>query len=263
MDANHASAPQTGSTAETYEHYLAAAIAHPFTRVLLEYASPRAGERVLDVACGTGSVARHVAPFVGNSGKMVALDVKADRLRVARTLPMPAAAVIEWLEGDATRLELPDGSFDLVVCQQSLQFFGDRAAAMRGDAASARGQWSRRHQRVAGARTASAVWGPVPGHCAPSWCQHRGTGCGPFACGCRRAERRVARRRLSERRRCRTIARRSSGGPGTIRGVSRYSERRRQFQHLRNSILRRVPHWLRRWRTRRRAWLSTTWTGTD
>ena len=67
--------PLSSSPAETYEHYLGPAIAHPFTRVLLEYASPRAGERVLDVACGTGSVARHVAPLVGSSGKVVALDV--------------------------------------------------------------------------------------------------------------------------------------------------------------------------------------------
>ena len=120
----------SSSPAETYEHYLGPAIAHPFTRVLLEYASPRAGERVLDVACGTGSVARHVAPLVGSSGKVVALDVNADMLRVARTLPASAGATIEWLQGDATRLDLPDGSFDLVLCQQGLQFFPDRAAAV-------------------------------------------------------------------------------------------------------------------------------------
>jgi ubiquinone/menaquinone biosynthesis C-methylase UbiE len=154
MDANHASAPPTVTPAETYEHYLGPAIAHPFTRVLLEYASPRAGERVLDVACGTGSVARHAAPLVGNSGKVIALDVNADMLRVARTLPTPSGAVIEWLQGDATRLELPDGSFDLVLCQQGLQFFPDRAAALR----------EMRRVLVDGGRVAVSVWQALERH---------------------------------------------------------------------------------------------------
>lgn len=121
--------PLSSSPAETYEQYLAPAIAHRFTRVFLEYASPRVGERVLDVACGTGSVARHVAPLVGSSGKIVALDVDADMLRVARTQPAPAGPTIEWLHGDATSLDFADGAFDLVLCQQGLQFFPDRAAA--------------------------------------------------------------------------------------------------------------------------------------
>ena len=60
---------QRPNPAETYEHYLGPAIADPWTRVLLEYAAPQPGERALDVACGTGSVARHVAPMVGAVGR--------------------------------------------------------------------------------------------------------------------------------------------------------------------------------------------------
>jgi ubiquinone/menaquinone biosynthesis C-methylase UbiE len=91
--------------------------------VLLEYAAPQPGERVLDVACGTGSVARHVAPIVGTQGKVVALDVNPDVLSVARVLPSPSGATIEWLEGNAISLGLPDGAFDLVLCQQGYNFF--------------------------------------------------------------------------------------------------------------------------------------------
>jgi len=123
--------PRSPSPAETYERYLGPAIADPWTRVLLEYAVPRPGERVLDVACGTGSVARQIAPIVGVDGKVVALDVSLDMLRVARNIPVPAGAAIEWLEGNAMRLELPDDAFDLVVCQQGLQFFADRDASVR------------------------------------------------------------------------------------------------------------------------------------
>lgn len=117
--------------AETYEQYFGPTIADPWTRVLLEYAAPQPGARTLDVACGTGSVARHVAPLVGAAGKVVALDSSPAMLAVARALPAPAGAAITWLEGNAIRLDLPDDTFDLVLCQQGLQFFPDRAASVR------------------------------------------------------------------------------------------------------------------------------------
>ncbi|WP_137390367.1 class I SAM-dependent methyltransferase [Rhodoligotrophos defluvii] len=120
----------SSNPAEVYEHYLGPAIADPWTRVLLKYASPRRGESVLDLACGTGSVARQVAPMVGVAGRIVAIDISAAMLAVARALPAPAGAPIEWCEGDARRLELPDGIIDLALCQQGVQFFSDRAAAV-------------------------------------------------------------------------------------------------------------------------------------
>jgi SAM-dependent methyltransferase len=52
-------------------------------------------------------------------------------LAVARALPAPAGATITWQEGNAISLDLPDAAFDLVLCQQGLQFFSDRAAALR------------------------------------------------------------------------------------------------------------------------------------
>jgi ubiquinone/menaquinone biosynthesis C-methylase UbiE len=123
---------QCNSPAEIYETYLGRAIAEPATQVLLEHAIPHPGERVLDLACGTGSVARHVAPMVGASATVVAVDINPDMLDVARALPAPAGATIDWRVGDAVHLELPSSSFDLVLCQQGLQFFSDRAAAARG-----------------------------------------------------------------------------------------------------------------------------------
>ncbi len=83
------------------------------------------------MACGTGIVARYATPLLGAEGSVVALDVSPDMLAVARALPEPAGAAVEWQEGDATSLALPDSAFDLVLCQQGLQFFPDRAAAVR------------------------------------------------------------------------------------------------------------------------------------
>ncbi|AWB34002.1 class I SAM-dependent methyltransferase [Orrella marina] len=120
------------SPAETYEHYLGRNIADPWTRVLLAHASPQSGERVLDLACGTGSVARQVAPLVGESGHVVALDVNAEMLAVGMAQPAPQGGTIDWREGDATSLELPEREFDLVLCQQGLQFFSDQVGALHG-----------------------------------------------------------------------------------------------------------------------------------
>lgn len=136
------------SPAEVYERYLGRAIADPFTRVLLDYAAPRPGERVLDLAAGTGSVARQVAPLVGMDGRVVAVDINPAMLAVGRALPAPAGPPVEWQEGDAAKVGFPDRAFDLVLCQQGLQFFPDRRAAL---------QEIRRLLTVQG-RTVISVW---------------------------------------------------------------------------------------------------------
>ena len=118
------------SPAEMYESFYGPAIFEPCTRVLLEKVPPRPGEAVLDLACGTGQVARRAASMVGDEGRVVALDVNPGMLEVGRSLPRPPGAPVEWVEGDAVSLDLPDRSFDLVLCQQGLQFFPDRACAL-------------------------------------------------------------------------------------------------------------------------------------
>jgi ubiquinone/menaquinone biosynthesis C-methylase UbiE len=126
MDALERSTP-----AEVYEQYLGRSIADPFARMLLDHAAPKQGERVLDLASGTGSVARQVAPMVGRQGRVVAVDINPAMLAVGRAMSPPAGAAIEWLEGNAVDLDLPDAAFDLVLCQQGLQFFPDRVGAAR------------------------------------------------------------------------------------------------------------------------------------
>lgn len=122
---------QNPNPAEIYEQYFVPTFYVLWTPVLLKHAAPRPGERVLDVACGTGIVARQVAPIVAAKGTVVALDINPAMLAVARALPAPAGAAIEWREGNALALPLPDGAVDLVLCQQGLQFFPDRVAAVQ------------------------------------------------------------------------------------------------------------------------------------
>jgi SAM-dependent methyltransferase len=85
---------------------------------------------VVDVACGTGAVARLAAPRVGREGAVVAVDISPAMLAVGRSLPAPEGATIDWREGSAMALPLPDASTDLALCQLGLQFFPDRGAAL-------------------------------------------------------------------------------------------------------------------------------------
>ena len=62
------------SSASIYETQLVPAIFEPLTRILIERARPEPGEHALDAACGTGIVARLVAPMVGPSGRAVGVD---------------------------------------------------------------------------------------------------------------------------------------------------------------------------------------------
>ena len=119
-----------GSAAELYQRYLVPAIASLWATDLIDRAAPRLGERVLDVACGTGVVSRLAAERMG-SGRVVGLDINAGMLAVARSLSPSAGPSIEWYEGSALTMPFPDAFFDLCLCQEGLQFFPDRPAAMR------------------------------------------------------------------------------------------------------------------------------------
>jgi SAM-dependent methyltransferase len=123
-----------GNAAETYERALVPAVFAAWAPLVVALADPRPGERVLDVACGTGVVTRLVAQRVGRTGKVVGLDLNPGMLAVAASRAAnepPTSAPITWQEGSATRIPLPDAVFDIAYCQLGLQFFPDRPAAMR------------------------------------------------------------------------------------------------------------------------------------
>ena len=85
---------------------------------------------MLDVACGTGIVARRAAGRTGAAGAVVGLDLNADMLRVARTVSADVRPAIEWREGSAAELPFPDGAFDAVFCEQAMQFFSNPVQAL-------------------------------------------------------------------------------------------------------------------------------------
>lgn len=115
--------------AEIYESYMVPVLFGPSAERMLDAARPEPGERVLDVGCGTGIVARRAARRAG-TGRIVGLDASPGMLVVARAAAVREQQVIDWREGRAEALPFPDGEFDLVLCQYALMFFADQAAAL-------------------------------------------------------------------------------------------------------------------------------------
>ncbi len=117
------------NAAENYQKYFVPVIGGPFALDLVNDAGLRPAERVLDVGCGTGTIARLAAERVGPNGRVSAFDFNAAMLSVARSLP--SANPIKWYETAAESVPLPDNSFDVVFCGLSFQYFADKAAALR------------------------------------------------------------------------------------------------------------------------------------
>lgn len=115
------------SAAEVYEEFFLPALFQQFAEPVVNAAGVQPGQRVLDVACGTGAAARCAAERVGPEGAVVGLDVNDGMLAVAQRM----APTIEWKLGRAEALPFESESFDAVTCQFGLMFFEDRAAALR------------------------------------------------------------------------------------------------------------------------------------
>jgi ubiquinone/menaquinone biosynthesis C-methylase UbiE len=132
---------------EIYEQALVGPVFLPWAGPLLEDAQLSARDRVLDVACGTGVVARTAKERLGDTGSVVGVDINPAMLAVARRV----APDIDWREGDACALPLGENEkFDVIVCQQGLQFVPDRPEAVR----------QMRRALAAGGRVAVSAWRP-------------------------------------------------------------------------------------------------------
>jgi ubiquinone/menaquinone biosynthesis C-methylase UbiE len=116
------------SIADVFEDVLVPAIFRPYASALIERARPIGpSHRVLDLGCGTGIVARLLRERLGGAAQITGADVSPPMIAKARAV----APDVQWHEADAASLPFPDGSFDLVLCQQMLQFVPDRLAVLR------------------------------------------------------------------------------------------------------------------------------------
>jgi ubiquinone/menaquinone biosynthesis C-methylase UbiE len=122
---------EAGSVAENYHRYLEPVLFAPWAERLVSHAGVRRGDVVVDLASGTGAVARAAAHAAGREGRVIATDVSARMLAYAPRGARPGSAPIETQVHSALELDLPDASADVVLCQQGLQFMDDYVAVLR------------------------------------------------------------------------------------------------------------------------------------
>jgi ubiquinone/menaquinone biosynthesis C-methylase UbiE len=120
----------TGSIPDTYHRYLGPLLFEPYARDMVERVRRAGGERVLELACGTGIVTRELLKALGAGGQLTATDLNEAMLAEARRY-VPSDARVRYQQADACALPFADGSFDLIVCQFGVMFFPEKAAAMR------------------------------------------------------------------------------------------------------------------------------------
>ncbi|MGW6493382.1 class I SAM-dependent methyltransferase [Streptomyces sp. NPDC055056] len=117
-----------GSAPERYERYAAPFMA-PFVEAILDAVDLHPGATVLDLACGTGFVARAAAARVGPAGRVSGADINTGMIGVAAEHAPRMYPDIEFTVAPAEGLPYEDAAFDVVVCQQGVQFFPDLEAA--------------------------------------------------------------------------------------------------------------------------------------
>jgi ubiquinone/menaquinone biosynthesis C-methylase UbiE len=132
---------------QMYERWLVGPLFRPWAELTVQELDVSAGDAVLDVACGTGIGARVARQRLGQDARIVGVDVSPAMLAVARA----AAPEIDWREGSATALPLRGAeAFNVVICQQGLQFFPDKPGAAA----------QMRRALAPGGRLAVSTWRP-------------------------------------------------------------------------------------------------------
>lgn len=117
-----------GNIPQHYERYLGPLLFEPFAEDLAARV-PSAAHSVLELACGTGRVTQHLDRRLPATARVVASDLNADMIAVARSIVFSPR--VDWVEADAQALPFGDAVFDTVLCQFGVMFFADKEAAFR------------------------------------------------------------------------------------------------------------------------------------
>lgn len=145
-----------GNAPQLYERETVHTLGRPLAELMLAHVALHAGDRVLDAACGTGIVTRVAVQRYGDLGHVVGVDLNAGMLEVARAHTPATRVPIEWRQSDVCALPFPHGRFEVVLCQQGLQFVPDPLVALR----------EMRGVLVPGGRLAFTVFSEIPAYYA-------------------------------------------------------------------------------------------------
>ena len=122
----------------------------PAQTLLLKMANLHEGERVLDVACGTGLLSFRAAAIIGNDGSLLGTDISDNMVRTSRTIALEKGIRnVSFERMDAEELQVPDSSFNAVLCGLGLMYFPDPPKALKEMFRALK----------SGGRAVAAVWG--------------------------------------------------------------------------------------------------------
>ena len=113
--------------AKIYENAYLPALFQEWCPLAIQAANVKAGDSVVDVACGTGALAIAVSKHVGPKGKTIGVDINEGMLNIARS----KSSSVEWLNAPAEILPFTDNYFDCVVSQFGLMYFKNQEAAIQ------------------------------------------------------------------------------------------------------------------------------------
>lgn len=119
----------SGAVPDFYERYLGPLLFEPYARDLASRVRVAARGRLLELACGTGRLTRHLLETIPGDATVDATDLNEAMTLVARQR-VPTARVA-WSTADAARLPFDDAMFDGACCQFGVMFFADHVAAAR------------------------------------------------------------------------------------------------------------------------------------
>jgi ubiquinone/menaquinone biosynthesis C-methylase UbiE len=124
------SASFVGSIPATYHRYLGPLIFEDYAADMTRRLAARAGERVLELACGTGIVTKRLAAALPAGATLTATDLNEAMLQVARET-VGTRPGVSFQQADACAIPFPDASFNAIACQFGVMFFPDKLKAMR------------------------------------------------------------------------------------------------------------------------------------
>jgi SAM-dependent methyltransferase len=118
------------SVPEFYDRYLGPVMFEPYAADLAGRVADRAGDAVLETACGTGILTRQLRARLSAAVRIVATDLNQPMIDHARTR-LGSTGQVEWQQADCAALPFPPASFTALVCQFGVMFVPDKPAAFR------------------------------------------------------------------------------------------------------------------------------------
>ncbi len=116
-----------GSVPTNYEKYLGSMLFEPYAVDIVDRLNKTELRSILEIACGTGRVTKHLVNALPADGTLTATDLNPDMIAVAQK--MISDPRIIWQPANAQELPFEDCSFDAVVCQYGVMFFPDKPKA--------------------------------------------------------------------------------------------------------------------------------------